>query len=102
MGRPVNRTVSTSPRGAAAHRRRLRLAAAGAALAGLLGLALGVARPLDAAADPPASRPNVVMLMTDDQTLAEMSALPYTSALMAGGVNFSCLHLLSPVLPLQG
>lgn len=93
----MNTDVSAIPRGAAARPRRLQLAAAGAALAALLALAVGVARPLDAAADPPASRPNVVMLMTDDQTLAEMSALPYTSALMAGGATFSRAYASYPL-----
>jgi len=43
-------------------------------------------------------KPNVVMLLTDDQTLDEMSGLPQTSALIAGqGTTFSRAYISYPL-----
>lgn len=43
-------------------------------------------------------RPNVVMLLTDDQTLAEMSVLPQTTALIGGqGVTFERAYVSYPL-----
>jgi N-acetylglucosamine-6-sulfatase len=43
-------------------------------------------------------RPNVVMLLTDDQTLDEMSGLPQTSALIGGqGATFSRAYVSYPL-----
>ncbi|HEY1236703.1 MAG TPA: sulfatase [Solirubrobacterales bacterium] len=44
------------------------------------------------------SRPNVVLLLTDDQTLEEMSGLPETSSLIGGqGANFSRAYISYPL-----
>jgi N-acetylglucosamine-6-sulfatase len=64
----------------------------GLALAGLLALVAGVAASArdDASAQAPApSRPNIVVLETDDQTLAEMQVLPNVRRLIGDqGVTF--------------
>jgi N-acetylglucosamine-6-sulfatase len=45
-----------------------------------------------------ASRPNVIMLLTDDQTLQEMSGLPQTSTLIGGrGTTFSRAYISYPL-----
>jgi N-acetylglucosamine-6-sulfatase len=89
------------PAWANAHRRERAFIAAGlAAMLSLLALSAGILKPLEAAAAPPAnaaSGPNVVLFLTDDQTLEEMRALPYTSALMAGGVNFRRAYVSYPL-----
>ena len=44
------------------------------------------------------ARPNVVVLMTDDQTVADLSAMPRTHALLgAGGVTFDRSYVSYPV-----
>ncbi|HET9541648.1 MAG TPA: sulfatase [Acidimicrobiales bacterium] len=67
-------------------------AGAAAVLMSLLGVALAVGSvgpPGSRSADA-ASAPNVVVIMTDDQTLAQMVALPETTALLGdAGVTFS-------------
>src|SRR5918999_5955735 len=45
-----------------------------------------------------AERPNVVVLMTDDQTVADLEAMPRTHALLgAGGVTFDRSYVSYPV-----
>ncbi len=57
-------------------------------------LALLACAPAAAAAD----RPNVVVLMTDDQTVADMEAMPRTHALLgAGGVTFDRSYVSYPL-----
>ena len=67
-------------------------AGAAAVVMSLLGVALAVGSvgpPGSRSADA-ASAPNVVVIMTDDQTLAQMVALPETTALLGdAGVTFS-------------
>jgi arylsulfatase A-like enzyme len=71
-------------------------AAAIAAVLVLLGVSVVGATAADA--DPPASRPNVILLMTDDQTLEEMRALPRTASWIAGrGTNFTRAHISYPL-----
>jgi arylsulfatase A-like enzyme len=44
------------------------------------------------------SRPNVVLMLTDDQTLEEMSGLPQTASLIGGqGANFSRAYISYPL-----
>jgi arylsulfatase A-like enzyme len=46
----------------------------------------------------PSSRPNVVLMLTDDQTLEEMSGLPQTSSLIGGqGATFSRAYISYPL-----
>jgi N-acetylglucosamine-6-sulfatase len=57
-------------------------------------VALLVCAPVAAAAE----RPNVVVLMTDDQTVADLEAMPRTHALLgAGGVTFDRSYVSYPV-----
>ena len=57
-------------------------------------VALLVCAPVAAAAD----RPNVVVLMTDDQTVADLEAMPRTQALLgAGGVTFDRSYVSYPL-----
>jgi N-acetylglucosamine-6-sulfatase len=52
----------------------------------------------DARAAAAGGKPNVVLLLTDDQTLEEMSGLPRTSALVGGGgVTFSRAYVSYPL-----
>ena len=54
--------------------------------------------PRGATADPPAAKPNVVLLVTDDQTLEEMRALPRTASLIGGGgTTFSRAYISYPL-----
>src|SRR6266508_6995054 len=68
-------------------KRRLGLATA-AALALVAGIAVGTEE-RGSAQTPPAQRPNIVVLETDDQTLAEMEVLPNVRRLIGDqGVTF--------------
>lgn len=76
--------------------RRIRAWAASVASAGLLAALVGVTG--SATADPPASRPNVVMIVTDDQTLEEMRGLPLTKWwLGAQGTTFNRAYISYPL-----
>ena len=69
------------------------------AAAGLL-LAATVGFPDAAPADPPAAKPNVVLITTDDQTLEEMWALPRTAAWLgaaSGGATFDRAYISFPL-----
>jgi N-acetylglucosamine-6-sulfatase len=68
-------------------------------LAALLGLG-GLALPIGSAADSdrPAQRPNIIVVMTDDQTAEELAAMPATNELIAGqGVTFERAFVSYPV-----
>ena len=67
-----------------------RLATASLLLSTLAALALG--------ASPAAARPSVVVIMTDDQTVAEMDAMPRTRRFLGrGGVRFKRSYVSYPV-----
>ena len=77
-------------------RTRARLWPALAAVLVLIAISVVSAR--GASADPPAPRPNVVLLMTDDQTLEEMSALPRTTSWVGGrGATFNRAYISYPL-----
>src|SRR5918995_536155 len=62
----------------------------------LLGVILCVL--VSAAPAAAAGRPNVVVLMTDDQTVADLEAMPRTQALLAAsGVGFDRSYVSYPV-----
>jgi arylsulfatase A-like enzyme len=68
-----------------------------AGLIALVAVALGVVRPFEAGAQG-ADRPNVVLILTDDQALDEMRALPRTTALIGGqGVTFDRAYISYPL-----
>src|SRR3954463_11338292 len=49
------------------------------------------------------SRPNVVVLMTDDETVQDMEVMPRTRALLGGhGVTFARSYVSSGLLPFAG
>jgi N-acetylglucosamine-6-sulfatase len=59
-----------------------------------------VAVPDSAPADPPAAKPNVILITTDDQTLEEMWALPRTAAWLgapSGGATFKRAYVSFPL-----
>jgi N-acetylglucosamine-6-sulfatase len=69
------------------------LLAATAALGPALGLGAG-----DAPAQAPGQRPNVVVIMTDDQTVADLRAMPATrGAFVRHGVTFQRSYVSYPV-----
>ncbi len=77
-------------------RRRRRVAGAGL-LAAALAASLLVFAPWSSAASSD-ERPNVVLIVTDDQTLQEMSGLPQTRGLVGGaGVTFSRFYVSYPL-----
>jgi N-acetylglucosamine-6-sulfatase len=56
------------------------------------------APPADSVAAPPAPRPNVVVLMTDDQTMADLEVMPRVQELVgAAGVSFDRSYVSYPV-----
>ena len=70
------------------------LASAGVLIAAIFAL------PHTAPADPPAAKPNLVLITTDDQTLEEMWALPQTEALLgaaSAGVSFDRAYISYPL-----
>ncbi len=79
--------------------RGIRLATAVAALLCAIGLlALLTGNSGSNAAAQASGKPNVVMLLTDDQTLDEMSGMPQTSALIgAQGTTFSRAYISYPL-----
>jgi len=70
-----------------------------AAFAGVLAVAIAGQSLLGASATAQSSgKPNVVLLLTDDQTLEEMSGLPQTSSLIGGqGTTFSRAYVSYPL-----
>jgi arylsulfatase A-like enzyme len=67
------------------------------ALCGVLAIAPRAAGPSTADAAGPSSRPNVVVLMTDDQTLRSMRAMPRTRALIGDqGARFANSFVSNP------
>ena len=81
-------------RSTAALRRLCALALGTAALASAT--VLSIAAPISATAS--SSEPNVVLILTDDQTLDEMAALPQTQALIGGqGVTFNRAYISYPL-----
>lgn len=77
-------------------RRPVLLGAAAAALLAALALAHGVLSPTAGAQQ--GGKPNVVLLVTDDQTLEELRALPFTSSLIGGGgTTFSRAYISFPL-----
>ena len=78
-------------------RGRIRGAAIVIAIGGLLSLTLLHLKASETASAQ-ASQPNVILLLTDDQTLAEMAGLPQTSALIGGhGATFSRAYVSYPL-----
>ena len=74
-------------------RRRLTAVTVGAGLLGAL-----VSLPGQAPADPPAARPNVILITTDDQTLEEMRVLARTSSWIGGrGASFDRAYISYPL-----
>jgi arylsulfatase A-like enzyme len=68
------------------------------AIAAFLSVALAQPKASETGATPTGSRPNVVLLVTDDQTLEEMRGLPQTSALIGGqGTSFSRAYISYPL-----
>ena len=79
---------------ASARRRVLALAAGVSVLA----LALGVALSNPFSADASSDEPNVILIVTDDQALEEMAAMPQTTGLIGGnGVTFSRAYASYPL-----
>ena len=77
-------------------KRRTTASLAAAAIAGLLAVLVTAAG--SAGADPPADRPNVVMIVTDDQTLQEMRGLPMTKWWIGGhGTTFNRAYISYPL-----
>ena len=70
-------------------------------LCAAIALLAAVAAPAAATAPPAAAadtRPNVVVLMTDDQTVEDLRAMPETEALLAGtGVSFTRSYVSYPL-----
>jgi arylsulfatase A-like enzyme len=70
---------------------------AGLALLALLAAATLIIAPWSSAASSD-GRPNIVMIITDDQTLSEMAGLPQTRNLIGGaGVTFSRFYISYPL-----
>ena len=65
-------------------------------LAASAGLTTGSRQP--ALAEPAAEQPNLVVVMTDDQTVAELAGMPHTRRLIgANGVSFDRFYVSYPV-----
>jgi N-acetylglucosamine-6-sulfatase len=93
---PLSRVRPHSRAGTKRVRWKLVLGGGLAAAAAALGLSLGGFS--DTRADAASDKPNVVLLLTDDQTLEEMSGLPGTSALIGGGgVTFNRAYISYPL-----
>ncbi len=68
------------------------------AIAAFLSVALAQPKASDTGPGSASSRPNVVLLVTDDQTLDEMSGLPQTSTLIGGqGTTFDRAYISYPL-----
>ncbi|MGZ5326458.1 MAG: sulfatase-like hydrolase/transferase, partial [Solirubrobacterales bacterium] len=73
-----------------------RLLVAACLMLGGLAAAHALRPPADATAA--GDRPNVIVILTDDQTLAEMSAMPKTNALLGGaGTTFDRAYVSYPL-----
>ncbi len=91
----ITRTPQRTAHDGLRPRRRARaaLAVAAAGLAALAGIVVG-----GQSATASSNEPNVVLILTDDQTLEEMAALPRTQSLIGGqGVTFSRAYASYPL-----
>jgi N-acetylglucosamine-6-sulfatase len=81
---------------ATADRKRIRVLALAAAACALLVAGVAIAKPFPA--DAQAGKPNVIFILTDDQAMDEMAALPQTQSLIGGqGASFSRAYISYPL-----